>query len=61
MNLSPGQSVIVVDTTGKPAGTGVIQEWHPETRQYTVLFQYPNKTEPEPIIVPQERVLSPRN
>ena len=58
MNYSPGDLVLVLDTTQKAVGSAVVQEYHPETHQYTVLFQYPGKPAPEPISLPAHRVIT---
>jgi hypothetical protein len=58
MKFSPGQQVIVLDTTQKPAGSATIVVYHPETHQYTVLYQYPGSPEPEHIPLPEHRLVS---
>jgi hypothetical protein len=57
MKFSPGEQVIVLDTTNKPAGSAIVQTYHPETHQYRVLFQYPNTASPESIELPEHRLL----
>jgi hypothetical protein len=57
MKFSPGQQVIILDTTNKPAGSAIVQAYHVETDQYTVLFHYPGSAAPETITIPQERVI----
>jgi hypothetical protein len=57
MKFSPGQQVIALDTDHKPAGSAIVQTYHPETKHYTVLFQYPGSSAPESIPIPQERVI----
>jgi len=58
MKFSPGQQVIVLDTTNKPAGSATIVVYHPETHQYTVLYQYPGSREPEHIPLPEYRLVT---
>ena len=53
MKFSPGQSVIVLDTTHKPAGSAIVQDYH----QYSVLFQYPDSATPEIIPIPEYRLV----
>lgn len=57
MNYQPGQEVLVLDTTFKVAGSAVIENYHPETNGYTVLFQYPGNQDPQRILLPENRVL----
>ncbi|HWK02023.1 MAG TPA: hypothetical protein VNS58_00230 [Puia sp.] len=57
MKFSPGQSVIVLDTTHKPAGPAIVQVYHPEAHQYSVLFQYPDSATPEIIPIPEYRLV----
>ncbi|MHA4812381.1 hypothetical protein ACX0G9_30085 [Flavitalea flava] len=57
MKFSPGQQVIVLDTTHKPAGSAIVQAYHPEAHQCTVLFQYPGTAAPESIPVPEYRLM----
>jgi hypothetical protein len=59
MKFSPGQSVIVLDTTYKPAGAGIVQIYNPVAHQCTVLFQYPGSTTPESIPIPEYRLVAP--
>ena len=58
MKFSPGQQVLVLDTTHKPAGSAVVQDCQAETRRYTVLFQYPGTSVPESILIPEYRLVS---
>ncbi|MBS1602385.1 MAG: hypothetical protein JST42_06925 [Bacteroidetes bacterium] len=58
MIFTPGQPVIVLDTTHKPAGTGIVQVYYAETDRCQVLFQYPDKTQPESIPVPVYRLVA---
>ena len=57
MKFFPGQQVIVLDTTHKPAGSATIQVYHPDTHHCTVLFQYPGSKDPESIPLPEHRLL----
>ena len=42
----------------KPAGTGIVQVYYAETDRCQVLFQYPDKTQPESIPVPVYRLVA---
>jgi hypothetical protein len=57
MKFTPGEQVIVLDTTNKPAGSAIVQTYHPETHHYSVLFHYPHTPEPESIELPERRLL----
>jgi hypothetical protein len=57
MEFVNGSQVIVLDTYYKPVGSAIVQSYHPELRQYTVLFQYPGNPAPESIPIPQDRVI----
>lgn len=57
MMFFPGQPVIVLDTTHKPAGAGVVQVYYADTERCMVLFQYPHQTQPESIPVPVYRLI----
>lgn len=58
MKFNPGQQVIVLDTTHKPAGSAIVQLYEAEAHQYIVLFQYPGTTAPEAIPIPEHRLLT---
>ena len=58
MKFTPGQQVIVLDTTHKPAGSAVVQLYQAEAHQYIVLFQYPDAPAPEAISIPEHRLLA---
>jgi hypothetical protein len=58
MKFTPGQQVIVLDTTHKPAGSAIVQVYQAEAHQYIVLFQYPGTTAPEAILIPEHRLLT---
>jgi len=58
MKFSPGQQVMVLDTMHKPAGSAIVQSYHPEEHRCIVLFQYPGSTVPESIPVPEYRLVS---
>jgi hypothetical protein len=57
MKYNPGEQVIVLDTTNKPAGPAIVQTYHEETHKYSVLFRYPNTALPESIELPEYRLL----
>jgi hypothetical protein len=58
MKFFPGQPVIVLDTTHKPAGSAIVQVYNAEAHQCTVLFQYPGSKTPESISIPEYRLVS---
>jgi hypothetical protein len=58
MKFSPGQEVIVLDTNHKPAGSAIVQSYHPEAHRCTVLFQYPGSPVPESIPIPEYRLMT---
>jgi hypothetical protein len=58
MKFLPGQEVIVLDTTHKPAGSAIVQLYQPEAHSCIVLFQYPGSAAPESIPVPEYRLVS---
>ncbi|HTI07029.1 MAG TPA: hypothetical protein VL832_00700 [Puia sp.] len=58
MEFSPGQPVLILDTTHKPAGSGIVQAYHPEAHQCTVLFQYPGCATAESISIPEYRLIA---
>jgi hypothetical protein len=58
MKFSPGQEVIVLDTTHKPAGSAIVQSYHPEAHRCIVLFRYPGSAIPESIPIPEYRLVS---
>jgi len=58
MKFSPGQQVIVLDTTHKPAGSAIVQVYHPEAHRCIVLFQYPGSPAPESIPIPEYRLVT---
>jgi hypothetical protein len=58
MKFSPGQQVIVLDTTHKPAGSAIVQAYHPEAHRCIVLFQYPGSPAPESIPIPEYRLVT---
>jgi len=57
MKYFPGQLVLVLDTTQKPAGTGRVEIYDEDTERCIVLFQYPDRPEPESILMPLYRLL----
>ncbi len=59
MKFSPGQEVIVLETTHKPAGSAIVQVYHPEAHRCIVLFQYPGSPAPESIPIPEYRLVTP--
>jgi hypothetical protein len=57
MEFTPGQPVIVLDTNLKTAGAGIVQTYNAEADHCLVLFQYPNRNQPESIPVPCHRLI----
>lgn len=58
MKFEIGQNVIVLDTEYKPAGNAVICNYVEQLHKYEVEFVYPDKTNADNIIIPEERLLS---
>jgi hypothetical protein len=56
MIFTPGQIVTVLDTTHRPAGEGVVQEFNPDSEFCEVLFLYPGKDVAERITIPAYRL-----
>ncbi len=59
MKFEIGQKVIVLNTEFKPAGDAVIRDYQEENHQYEVAFVYPDQSLPQPIHIPEERLLLP--
>ena len=57
MKFSPGQQVVVLDTTHKPVGYAIVEAYYPDAHRCTVLFQYPGSAVPESIPVPEYRLV----
>lgn len=61
MKFQPGQTVIILNTEFKPAGTATICNSSEDLQQYEVDFKYPGSNQPEKIWLPVERLLSTEN
>jgi len=57
MILIPGQTVTILDTTNKPAGSAIVLVFNAETELCEVLYQYPGQDKPENIPVPAYRLI----
>jgi hypothetical protein len=57
MNFQLNQTVIVLDTEYKPAGSAVIRSHNDDSHQYEVDYKYPDSEEVEQIWVPAERLV----
>ena len=58
MKFQLGQTVVVIDTTSKPAGTGLILNYNPFTRYYKIKLTYYNSGREEEMEVPEQRLLT---
>ncbi len=57
MSHHPNDPVIVLDTTYKPAGTGIILQYESRNNYYTVKFRFFDSNKEEIIDVPSQRIL----
>ncbi|HLX93087.1 MAG TPA: hypothetical protein VKR32_15490 [Puia sp.] len=60
MKFEAGESVIVLDTENRPAGTGHVISFD-EGGLYRIAFTYINTEKKEEIILPEHRLLSNRD
>ena len=60
MKFQISQTVIVLDTEYKPAGTAVIRSLNEELGQYELDFRYPDSEQVQQIWVREERLLNER-
>jgi hypothetical protein len=56
MKFEPGQSVIVLDTENRPAGTGRVIN-SDEGGLYKIAFSYGDSNKKEELILPEHRLL----
>jgi hypothetical protein len=56
MKFQTGQSVLLLDTSFKPAVNAIIKEIDTESGKYLIEFSFPVGAKPEQIWVPQERL-----
>jgi len=59
MRYKPNDNVIVLDTTNKPAGTGIIISHEPKSDYCKIKFKYYNSEKEEIVEIPQQRLLPP--
>mgnify|MGYP003529132672 CR=1 FL=1 len=57
MKYESGQTVILLDTEYKPAGSAVIRKYEEDSNKYEVAFIYPGNNQPDNISVPEERLM----
>ncbi len=58
MKFQTGETVIVIDTTNRLAGTGVIISYNPFTRHYKIKLTYYDLDKQEEIEVPEQRLMT---
>ncbi len=61
MKYSSGQTVMLLDTEYKPAGTAVICKYEEASDKYEVAFKYPDTERTDNIFVPEERLILPNS
>jgi len=59
MKFYSGQTVTLLDTEYKPAGTAVICKYEEASDKYEVAFKYPDNDRADNIFVPEERLILP--
>jgi hypothetical protein len=57
MKFHSGQTVTVLDTYYKPAGSAVVIQYQENTDRYEVNFRYPGNDKTDQIYVPEERLI----
>ncbi len=57
MKFTPGQTVTLLDTEYKPAGSAVICAYEETSDKYEVSFVYPGHHNADRITVPEERLI----
>lgn len=57
MKFQTGEAVVVIDTTNKPAGTGVIISYNPFTSYYKIKLTYYDLGRQEETEVPEQRLM----
>jgi hypothetical protein len=59
MKYQSGQTVTLLDTYFKPAGTAVVIKYQEYSDKYEVDFRYPGNDTVDQISVPEERLMLP--
>ncbi|MDB5277215.1 hypothetical protein QWZ08_12420 [Ferruginibacter paludis] len=59
MKFQSGQTVTVLDTEYKPAGSAVVCNYQENSNKYEVDFIYPGHDKADKISVPEERLILP--
>ena len=59
MKYHSGQTVTLLDTFFKPAGSAVVIQYQENSDKYEVGFQYPGTDTVDQIYVPEERLVLP--
>ena len=59
MKFHSGQTVTILNTEYKPAGTAVVCNYEESSHRYEVEFKYPDTDQPANIFVPEERLILP--
>lgn len=59
MKYSSGQTVMLLDTEYKPAGSAIICHYEENSNRYEVNFTYPGHDRADIISVPAERIILP--
>ena len=57
MKYTTGQTVVLLDTEYKPAGSAVICAYEETSNKYEVSFTYPGSQTADRITVPEERLI----
>jgi hypothetical protein len=61
MKYQSGQTVTLLDTYFKPAGTAVVVKYQEFSDKYDVDFKYPGNDTVDQISVPEERLMLPKS
>lgn len=59
MKYQSGQTVTLLDTYFKPAGSAVVIRYEEMTNKYEVNFRYPGNKNTDQIYIPAERLVLP--
>ena len=57
MKFHSGQTVTLLDTFFKPAGSAIVIQYQEYTDKYEVGFRYPGTEKVDQIMVPEERLI----
>ena len=60
MDFQLNQTVIILDTEYKPAGSAVIRNYTEDLQQYEVDYKYPGSEKLEQIWMPVDRLITSR-